>query len=180
MAVYSTPSIGKERREATNVVGTVVSLTGVTCEEFGGNGIVRQTVLTFTNYTPTFTDDGATGHIAVKIYDFPDGVILILGSVIDAAYTSIGGSAGNLQIGLGTTATADATISSTDANICPASSASATNGDSQSTAVAFLNGASTAVDMYVNIGTSGDPGTGATVTINGTATVTWINLGDNA
>jgi hypothetical protein len=179
MAIQTTPSIGIDRPGTSDTVGTVVARAGLNCEEFGSNGIVRKTVFTLTNVVLTFTDAGSTGYASQQIYDFPAGVILILGTVQDLAWSAIGGSAGNLIASVGTTATADATLSTTEINICPASSASATNGDSQSTAVAFLNGATTAIDAFLNIGSSGDPGTGATVTVNGTIEMTWINLGDN-
>lgn len=177
MSLTSTPSVVRDRPRGLDRVGEAVVLSGVEVGEYG-YGPLRMTQWTFNGYAVSLTDDGATGHAALKLYDFPDGAIWIHSAVTDIDYSAIGGSAGNLQLSLGTTATADATLSSTDADIMAASSASAANGNKQALTNSLLDGTGTAKDIYLNIGTSGDPGSGATVTITGTITVMWALVGD--
>ncbi len=162
--------------------------TGNVATEQRGN--VHTTVLTMTAMSITMTDATTAGcHGSQKIYDFPAGNIMILGATTDLAITagsggitdtaSVVGSIGSAAIG-----TDNATLSSTEANIVPSTAATLTGGvgamDGESTASAILDGTATAVDAYLNIAVP-DAGSSAsdTVSVTGTVTLVWINLGDN-
>ena len=122
------PSIS-QRRSASNNLNKTITLAEVSglsiYADTGQGGAVRQTVLNFDDVVLSITDDGSSGHVAQKLFDFPAGAIVNLGSCIDLTLTATAG--GNSQISLGTTATADATLSSTDVDLCPASTASSTS-----------------------------------------------------
>ncbi|GEM_PF-3439007 len=93
------------------------------------------------------------------------------------------------DISFGTAADADGSLAGTEVDLVPKTDtpqavAAVTTGDCQSTAteIAILDGHSTALDLYLNLLIDADDfidaGTGA-LHLNGTVTVTWINLGDN-
>ena len=186
MAIYDNTTPGNiiGRPPATNTVGTVPStLTGTSVQEYGA-GAVRQTVFTFTNQRFTLADLGTTGAGGTKIMDLPEGNILFLGGVLRATIVDAEGTTGNITLAVGTvTAAADATLTSTEANIVPVTSATAEGAvaSAVNTAVAFADGTTTPVDIFLNALSSGDPTAVATAngfTITGTLTVTWLNLGD--
>lgn len=161
-------------------VETVASATVVTV------GVVRQTTITLTLTGANDIDlaDGADHGAGVKVYDFPDGRILVLGAVINCVTTIAGASGGGATVDLavGTvTAADDATLTGTEANIIP--STATDNGESSwrtaLAASAQFDGTTTAVALYVNAGvTNAVSASAVTVAITGTLTVTWINLGD--
>lgn len=153
-------------------------------------GQVHRTVLTMTNLSITMTDATTAGcHGSQKIYDFPAGVIQILGCVTDLAITagaggitdtaSVVGSVGTAAVG-----TDNATLTSTEANVVPSTAATLTAGagncDGESTASPILDGTGTATDLFLNFAVP-DAGSSAndTLTVNGTVVVTWVNFGDN-
>jgi hypothetical protein len=163
-----------------------------------GDGVVHKTVLTLTATPVTIADDagvaqyGGTG----KIYDFPEGLIMTLGAVIDGAVTL--GTTGTIiatwagGIALGTAAaTTGATLVGTEADIMPevdvaAATDSVATVDAVSAATALtesgarhLDGTATAKDMYLNLVVDDDAShTAGTGTFTGTVTVHWVNLGD--
>lgn len=176
MSQFSTPTILADRPPYPMNQGvlTVQSLTGLSVKEYGA-GALRQTVITYTNFVIPLTDLGSTGCGAVKIASFPKGVISCVGGVQDL--TGVATAGGNFQISHGSAATADASLATTEVDICAASSADASNGDSHKTSSSWFNGSVTPTDIYVNAATAGDPGTGATLTINGTVVITWMHQG---
>jgi hypothetical protein len=154
---------------------------------------VMQTVtLTLTNVNVAIADhttSGASGSL--KVLDLPEGCVLVLGAVTNltiarvgtniAAGASVVGSIGSAAAG------ADATLSSTEANIVPSTAATLSGGAGAfrgaSTGVAFLDGTGTPADVYLNFamndaGDSGDADDA--LTVNGTITLNFINLGDHA
>lgn len=163
-----------------------------------GDGIMHKTVLTLAATPVTITDDagvaqyGGTG----KIYDFPEGMLCILGAVVDGAVTL--GTTGTIietwagGVALGTaTATTGATLAGTEADIMPevdvaAATASVAVVDSVSVATAltesgarWLDGTATAKDLYLNLVVDDDAThTSGTGTFTGTVTIHWLNLGD--
>jgi hypothetical protein len=149
-------------------------------------GIVRQSTLTLTLTVDNKITlaDGADHGAGVKVYTFPAGRILVLGAVINCT-TEIEGASGGaatVDLAVGTvTAADDATLTSTEANIIP-STATGNGNDTWKTALAAsaqFDGTSTAVALYVNAGvTDAISASAVTVSIAGTLTVTWINLGD--
>lgn len=169
--------------------------TGVAAKQLG-NQAIQRTVLTLTNAAVPLTDEaGVVAYGGLKIYDFPAGLILFLGAVADLALTkSSAGVNANWDgdVGLGTvTASNNATLSSTEQNLIPTTptpqaSAGATTADCKSTSTesgAILDGTSTAVDAYLNLlvddADHDVTGTACNLIVNGTITLTWINLGDN-
>jgi len=93
------------------------------------------------------------------------------------------------DIAFGTTADADGSLAGTEVDLVastatPQAVTGATTGDCQSTATeqTILDGHSTAKDLILNLLIDAadfvDAGTGA-LHLNGTVTITWINLGDN-
>jgi hypothetical protein len=153
-------------------------------------GTVHKTVLTLTALSVTMTDATTAGNQGLqKIYDFPEGNILILGATTDLAIAAgVGGITDTAavvgSIGSVAASNADATLTSTEANIVPSTSATLTGGvgafGGQSTASAMLDGTATAVDAYLNFAVPDAGSTGNdTMSVTGTVTLVWVNLGDN-
>ena len=129
----------------------------------------------------------------VKIYDFPEGRILFLGATGSIALTTTSVLANTLNAGvtynwgIGSTTQANGTLATTEQNILQT-----TNGTASATinvagaaskgvgVLTPLDGTTTAIDAYLNVGiaTNTDIDGDATVTITGKATITWMNLGD--
>ena len=173
------PSIS-QRRSASNNLNKTITLAEVSglsiYADTGQGGPYRQTVLNLTNVSLAITDDGPAGHFSQKLFDFPDGAIVISGALVDLTLTATAG--GNNTISLGSAATADATLSGTEVDICAASSASSTVAEVCKTAVTYLDGTGTKKSCYLNGNTASDPSSGATVTLNGRIVITWMNQGD--
>jgi len=153
-------------------------------------GTIR-TVLTLTKPVITMTDAGAAGcHGSVKLYDFPACNLLLLGATCDL--TVLAGAGGitdtaAVVASVGTTAvsTADATLTATEADIIPSTAATLTagagaaKGKTLTAGVVVFDGTSTAKDAYLNFAVP-DAGSTAsdTLTVSGTITLVWSNLGD--
>ena len=163
----------------------VVAGTGVTISN-EDVGQVHQTVITLTNLAVTTTDattDGAYG--SQKIYDLPAGAMLTLGARTKLTITAAAGisASGTVKHALGTVAvSASDALTSTLANILPSTnttlSSSAGTGLGVSTAVCFADGTVTLVDVILNFGIAdASTTTNSTLTVSGTITLTWINLG---
>lgn len=198
-ATIASPSIRRGRPSGQDTVGAAVANIGVAAAEYGGEGPVRQTVLTLTS-TPVVTGNTSGASFgSQKLYDFPEGRVLILG--VTAYFSSItfntaAGATGDIAGGgsgdysLGSTATADATLSSTDVDLLPStamldpfvSGVGRSNVGSALAAAAQFDGTTTAVDMYLNaIIDDADVSDGAasdSVYFTGTITFTWMLLGD--
>jgi hypothetical protein len=152
-----------------------------------GDGVIHKTTLTFTLTGDNDLDlaDGADHGTGVKVYDFPEGRVLILGATCNAVVTATNaaGGGGTFPMGLGTASAGDeATLTGTEQDIIP--STAITGGETQDfhaalAASAHFDGTTTAKAIYVNAAildaTSSDA---VTVAVTGTATITWINLGD--
>src|SRR3990167_1436412 len=105
----------------TDGVG-VVAGTGVSVAE-RGNGAVHKTVFTFSAHSQTITDTGgaAGAHGSTKVYDFPAGVIQVLGVSCDLDTTAgVGGVADGAAVvealGSATTGTGNSTLTGTEAD----------------------------------------------------------------
>jgi hypothetical protein len=157
------------------------------------SGSLHTSVFTLSSVALTLTAAGAgVGFGNVKLYDFPEGYIYVIGAVADLTITSADADLADNwdgDIALGTTADDNGTLASTEVNIIPATStpqaaAKATTGDGVSTATehAIVDGHTSAFDLYINLladaADIADAST-APVAISGTITITWINLGDN-
>lgn len=171
--------------------------TTVTANESGSFGDWHKTVLTCTATPISIADDaGVAQYGGVKLYDFPEGLIVTLGAVIDGAVTL--GTTGTIintwagGIALGTvTATTGSTLTSTEADIMPevdvaAATAKVAVVDGVSVATAltesgarWLDGTATAKSMFLNLVVDDDvTHTAGTGSFTGTVTIYWIRVGD--
>lgn len=162
--------------------------TNVTVAEYGSADTIHKTVLTMAATPITLTDEaGVVLYGGQKIYDFPAGNILVLGATINLA-TTVGGNlsaTADGDVGLGTvTADNGATLATTEQNIVPTTSIAQLVGSTgpvtgkNAAAIAPLDGTSTAVDTYLNVLWDDADHNGGTMTVTGTVTITWVNLGD--
>jgi len=167
--------------------------TGVTASE-QGVGQIQKTVLTLVDTPVTLTDQaGTVAYGGVKVYDFPAGLITYLGATADLAVTksSTGVNAdwdGDFALGTAT-ASNNATLTSTEANIVPSTatpqaSGGATTAKGKGTTVSMIDGTGTAVDLYANFlvddADHNVAGTACNLVLNGTITIVWANCGDYA
>jgi len=163
--------------------------SAVTASE-GGAHAFRKTTLTLVDHTVALTDEaGVVAYLGSKVYDMPAGSILFLGAKLDLVVTK--SSAGVDDdwagfVGLGTaTASNNATLSSTEQNLCPTTATTATDGESAMKAIAtsteaakvFANG----MDVYLNVLVADADhdvtGTACNLIFNGTIDIFWVPLG---
>lgn len=172
-------------------VGAKNGATVTAVERGVGNGIQR-TVLTCAATPVTITDDPGIAQYggAGKIYGFPQGLIQVLGAVIDGAVTLgttgtiINTWAGGVALG-SATATTGATLIGTEADIMAEVNVAAATlkvavVDAVSVAnTALMDGTTTAKDLYLNLVVDDDAThTSGTGTFTGTVTITWANYGN--
>lgn len=180
-----------QKRGITTRKAAVTSVTGLTLADEGFGGL-RKYTFTFDDVAVTMADEaGVVGYGGLKIMDFAAGAILVLGAVADLDLTKSSAGINDTwdgDFGVGTvTASNNATLASTEQNIIPTTAtpqavSGATTANGQSTGVAFLDGTSTAVDVYLNFlvddADHDITGTAANIIVNGTLTIWAINLGD--
>jgi len=163
----------------------------VSAVESGGD-VVHKTVLTLAATPLTVTD--ALAYAGVKIYDFPEGRIHVLGVTASIQWAVTSARAGtindnaSLTWAVGTATASNATLSGTMVDLIPkttkvlAAAAAALNTASTAAlaANAQFDGTATAKDAYLNAAfeTGTDIDADGTLTATGTITITWINLGD--
>jgi len=185
-------------KDTTTINGTLATATGVGAIVANKATAVEQipyvhtTVLTFTLTGDHDLDlaDGDHGT-GIKVYDFPEGRIQILGVTVNASVTA--NDAFNTDpndrfyLALGTvTAADDNDLTSTEENLS-AKATLDTVGNTTLTldwhaalaAQAQFDGTTTPVDVFVNVACADTSNTKAsTYAITGTATIVWVNLGD--
>lgn len=178
----------------TAVVGTS-AVTGVSVTQEPVSS-VQKTVLRFTDVALPLVDQaGVVAYGGLKVYDFPEGQVCVLGAVADLAVTKSSAGVNNDwdgDFGLGTvTASNNATLSSTEQNLIPTTAtpqatSGATTAKGASTATesgTVLDGRATAADVFLNFlvdDTDHDvTTTPCNLILNGTVTLHWINLGDS-
>ena len=157
-----------------------------------GAAPVMRTVITIEDLEIATTDATTAGaHGTQKIFDFPAGNIAILGASCDLEYATAGpgidaDAAMVTSVGSAAVGVDNATLTSLEANIIPSMTSTLTDsagvGNGQSTAVAILDGTSSAAAAHLNVAVPDGDNTdteGDVVTVNGTVTITWVNLGDN-
>jgi len=231
----ATPANERKRPEGLDEVGTPGS--GIRAEE-AGVGAVRQTVLHFDDTPLTITDQTSTvGYGGLKIYDFPAGEIFIAAVSVDLTeITESGGIVSDFDsdFAIGTvTASNNATLTSTEANIVQSTSvAQAVAGTTSATGtsrtlitpltdnsggtasdtlaaltgsyveatmentvaslaakinalinriggMAIFDGTATPIDLFLNmLVDDADQDGGGILSLTGTITITWVNLGD--
>lgn len=156
---------------------------------------VRKLTLSLEDVDIALSDNAGTiAYGGLKIADLPEGAICILGAVADLDITK--SSAGvnddwDGDFALGTvTASDDASLSSTEANIIPSTatpqaSSGATTANGQSTATEcplYLDGTTTPADVYLNFlvddADHDVTSTPCNLIANGTVTLTYAVLGD--
>lgn len=160
-----------------------------------GNDVLHKTVLTCTATPLTFGDEAGQGQYGgVKIYDFPLGLICTFGAVINGAITLTAPAidAWNGDIGLGVEAPTDhQDAANKTGQIMPKVSttqavAKVATTDAVSVATAltesgarWLDGTSTAKDLFLNllIDDNGAHDNTITGTFTGTVTILWTNIG---
>lgn len=172
-------------------VGTpnTANVGGMTVEEIG-TGPICQTVFTFSSTPISVTDSGANGgHGSIKLYDFPDGYIKLIAAHADLDFTA--GTTGltataTHEIGVGTAAAAtdNAALTSTEENIIAGVATdlvgSAITYNAVNVTDAGIDGTGTSLDLYLNtVWAADDCSDDDTVTVTGTLTVTWLNIGDD-
>lgn len=156
-----------------------------------GNGVLHQTTLTLAATPITMRDTEQGG--GVKLYTFPEGRILVLGAIASIAPTTTSALATTLHagvtgnFGVGTVTQANATLATTEQNIVQVTAFTSSATINVAPAVAKgvgvltpLDGTTTPIDAYLNLAVAGagDIDGNATVTVSGTVTLSWINLGD--
>lgn len=149
---------------------------------------INKTVITLAAVSIATTDNTTNGANGNKeLYDFPAGNILVLGGITNLTTLGAGGVTATAALvgAVGTVvAAADATLTSTEANIIPSTAGTLVGSvgvlKGKSTAPVTLDGTSSAIKAYLNVAIP-DAGTSAngTVTVSGTVTLFWMNLGDN-
>lgn len=176
---------------SSNNLGAKAGST-VTVSE-SGNEFIHQTNFTFTALPLTLAD--ATVGAGVKIYDFPEGAITILGAFGSVAETTTSVLSSTLNTGvtynwgIGTTTQASATLATTEQDIVPVTNgtasatinvAGAASAAVRTAAPACFNGTTTAKDAFFNVAvaTNTDIDGDATTTWTGTATILWLFAGD--
>jgi hypothetical protein len=190
--------------DAVDSVGTLETVTGLTVSE-KGDGAMHKTVISLASVSVASTDgstagtDGAWG--TKKLYTFPAGHIQIIGAHFTTALGAVaavtGGGAGfaddaDFGLGIGSAAAANSTewgLSTTEEDIIAEIDYDLTSGASDAAEVGVrdgtqvvFDGSSTPQPVYLNFRTlaDGDHGTTAdALTITGTLTLTWVNLGDD-
>lgn len=155
-----------------------------------GDRAMKRSIWTIDDLVVTMTDAGAAGsHGSAKIYDFPEGMIFRAGCVAELSTTAGAGGISDtaaLVGALGTTATAtdNATLTTTEANFVPSIAGTLTGGAGSldgagDGSVTLLDGHTSAVDLYLNIAVPDADSTASdTVTVSGTVSCVWTNVGD--
>jgi hypothetical protein len=155
------------------------------------NGAIHKTEFAFTGTLVAMTDAGASGSSgSLKIFDLPEGNIVFLGGSTNLTVSRLGTAitATAAVVGaLGTVAAAaDATLTSTEADLLPSAAATLTAGagtlksKSLTAGIAVFDGTATAKDVFLNfaIPDAGSTGNDSLV-VSGTVTLLWASLGDN-
>jgi hypothetical protein len=180
-------------RLAMSAGAGAVAGTGAAAVEYG-DATVHQTVITFTNTPITLADEaGVIAYGGLKVYDLPEGAILMNGAVADINLTKSSAGVndnwdGDISVGTATAAN-DADLTSTEADIVaktatPQAAAGATTGDmvTATAQMAIFDGTAAAKDVFVNVLVDDADhdvnGTACNIILNGTITITWVNLGD--
>ena len=161
---------------ATGVVGTTYSAA------------LNQTTITLTNYSMVTTDAGAAGgHGALKLVDFPEGMIYVLGVVGDMSCSAVSGisatGAVDMALGSATTLTDAETLDNANvdfvAKVDETLTASVGVWDLVTNTPQTEDGHTAATDVWlcVAIENTSITATG-TMALSGTIVISWVNTGD--
>lgn len=157
----------------------------------GGADPVHRTVFTLTDLVIAMTDAGEAGcHGGVKIYDFPGGLVSILGAVVDLTVAAGEGGISDtaaLIMALGTAAsgTDNEALSGAEADFVPSTACALTGGAgvfkgvSTTSQLVQFDGTATAKDLFLNaVVPNADSSADDTLTVSGTITVVWVFVAD--
>ena len=170
-------------------IGTVAAVTGLGIDEYG-DAAMKRSVFTFTAMSITLTDDAGVGQWGtVKLYDFPAGNIYIIGATIDADLTLVNAlwlDTAVGDIGVGSTANADATaIATTRQNIIASTAIAAMVAQvgpvdcGSVVPVGLANAGGTDTDCILNVRIDDDAAhITDSGTLTGTMVMTWTQVGD--
>lgn len=178
----------RDRVQGDGAAGAAASISVAVAESSAG---AIKTVMTLSRVSITMTDATTAGsHGSLKLYDFPACNLLFLGGTCDLTITAgTGGITDTAAVvgSIGTTAVAtdDATLTTTEADLIPSTASTltggvgATKGKTLTAGVVVFDGTATAKDAYLNFAVP-DAGSTAndTLTVSGTITLVWSNLGD--
>ncbi len=165
---------------------TLNTATGVTNVNY--SAALNRTVVTLTAHVMDITDTGANGgHGALKILDFPEGVIRVEGVIGDIAITTVSNidADGEFDMAMGTvtTLTNSETLGGNNVNFVSKVDGtlvgSADTIDLVNTTTQDEDGHSGSTDVWLCVAVMGaDIATNGTMTMSGTIVITWYNLGD--
>jgi len=191
MAQFEDLIVGKLTITGGGQVGTLASVTGLTATH-KQVGFLRQSVFTLDNVAQTVVN--GTEYQGTKLFDFPEGRLLVLGVTarLQQKTTSVLASTLNASstgaVSLGTATASATTLATTMVDLLPStaftSSATVNVAGTAVTAAlaasAQFDGTTTAKSMFLNsaFATTTDVDGDATMTWSGTITVTYIDLGD--
>ena len=170
----------------TGLEGTSSASTVTAVQEAYGN--VTKTVLTLVD-TELLITAGATTNAwgGVKIYDFPEGRILVHGVTVNGVdiecQTNVLPLASGGDFSFGTVTAASNVLTGTMVDLCPSTSIDTMTNvvNSALSASAQFDGTSTAKDMYLNFGIDQLDHVESSVstnTVDAVVTITWSDLGD--
>lgn len=189
MAIYSAnPTIGSSRpQQAAEKAAAASGISGLTVKDYTSAGRQTRVLLSNVTITTTYTSSSNSSG-SVKIATLPTGGIFLKGGSARVTYTTSGTPTpgGTTVFAVGTAAAAaDATLTSTEANVVASTGSTMTSGAGTlngvtATSVVGVNGQSSAVDIYLNFATSGDMGASRTITLNGWVIFNWEHTGDNS
>ena len=174
------------------------SVSTITATEFGDH-LLHQTLLTY-NAFPVVTGNTTGASFGSKqVYDFPAGRVAIISNL--AYFTQITfnteagtngdiAGAGSGDYSMGSTATADATLATTDVDLLPSTAmldpfvtgVGRSNVGSALAALVQFDGTTTPLDMYLNViiddADVSDGAANDSVYFTGWSRTTWLWLGD--
>jgi hypothetical protein len=160
--------------------------TGVTNINY--SGALNRTVITLTDYVMTITDsEGNGGHGALKLLDFPEGIIRVPSAIGDMSSTAISGasttSAVDMALGSATTLTNSQTLGGANvdfvAKVDEDLVASAGVWDLVNTTSQDEDGHSASTDVWLCVAIEdADMTATGSITLSGTIVITWHNMGD--
>jgi len=165
------------------LAGTAGAVNGATVSATENPSGVMTTVITLSDTPVVVVGATGVGFGGVKIYDLPTGAIQVLGVTVDSLIVTVGtglDAADGGDWSLGSTIPDDATITGTDVDFCPSTSADPINGTNSAmlAATATIGAGSTASDINLNmLIDDADIGGTVTNTIDATITINWLNLG---
>lgn len=187
---------------AVNITSTSPAVTsaGVGADEGAtvsaveqGDGVVHKTVLTLASTPVTVLNVTGASFGGVKLYEFPEGRIAVLGVTANLSFSWTDASDpvivqdGSGDFSLGTTITEDATLDGSDVDLLPSTGlldpfvAGVGTGKGALAAAAQFDGTTTPVEANLNLiidDADVEDDTETDVLVSGTVTITWINLGD--